>query len=389
MLIVCEVAVSFVLLSAAGVTMRSFLQERSVKVGISPTNLLTAQVFLTKNQRTADQQARFIHDFTAALQRVPGVLDVATTTDFLPFDGAPTELTSATNIHSGQAEGQFALVDSSVFRTLGVPFLMGRNFTGTDITGKQMIAVVNQALANKFFPSQDPIGQHINVGTLAHLPQPIANPWFEIVGIVSDFKNHGLQHPARPEVFIPYTISGFGGFEIVVRTIGNPRALTGTLESTALTLDGSTVVRHIRTMQDTLEAEAYAKPRFGLRIFAVFGVLGIFLVSAGLYSVTAYAVSQRKREMGIRIALGATSSDVQALVMGTEMRSVVIGIVAGLALSFATLRVLASQLWGISAHDPLTLVAVVAMLIAVGVCACYIPSITATRVDPVETLRAE
>ncbi|HEX4751107.1 MAG TPA: ABC transporter permease [Bryobacteraceae bacterium] len=389
LLIVCEVAVSLVLLCAAGVTIRSFLLERQIQLGLSPTHVLSAQVFLTKNRRSVEQQTRFMREFTAGLRTITGVQDVATTTDFLPFGGATTELTSSTNIHTGQAEGQFALVDPDIFHTLKVPLNRGRNFTETDITGKHMVAIVNQSLVKKFFPDLDPIGQHIDIGTLAHLPQPVPNPRFEIVGVVADFKNRGIRHPVSPEAYIPYTVSGLGGFEVMVRTAGNPEILSRTIEKEALILDASTVVRHIRTVEEALEAEVYAKPRFGLRIFAVFAALGVLLVSTGLYSVTAYTVSQRKREMGIRLALGATRRDVQALVIGREMRFVAIGIVAGLVLSFAALQALASQLWGISTHDPITLGSVVLILLVVGACASYVPSLTATRVDPAETLRAE
>jgi putative ABC transport system permease protein len=389
LLIICEVAVSLVLLSAAGLTMRTFLREREVQLGIAPDHLLTAQVSLTKSQRSVDQQARFIRNLTTTLQGVPGVFDVATTTDFLPFTGAQTALTSSTNIHAGQAEDQFALVDPTFFRALEIPFLAGRNLTEADVAGKHMVAVINRALAKKFFPHQDPIGQRLQVNTLAYLPQPLANPWVEIVGIVSDFKNRGIRQWVIPEVFLPYTLSGLGGFALIMRTGGDPHSLSRTLESSALSMDGNAVVRRIRTLQDALEAEVYSRPRFGLRIFVVFCSLGVLLVSAGLYSVTAYAVLQRRREMGIRIALGATSADVQTLVISAEMRAVGVGILAGLGLSFLSTRLLAGQLWGISAHDPLTFAAVIGILIMVGLAASYIPSLAAMRVDPVETLRAE
>ncbi len=389
LLIICEVSISLVLASAAGLMMRTFLQERAVQLGIVPGHVLSAEVFLTKRQRTVDQQVRFIRSLKAALQRVPGVVDVASTTDFLPFGGAQTEFTSSTNIHAGQAEGQFALIDPSFFRVLEIPFLAGRNITESDVSGKHRVAVINRALAKKFFPHQSPVGQRIEVTTLAHLPQPIANPWIEIIGVVSDFKNRGILQPVTPEVFLPYTLSGLGGFVSIVRTAEDPHALGKTLESAALRLDGSVVVRHVRTMDDELEADVYSKPRFGLEIFLVFAALGILLVSAGLYSVTSYAVSQRRREMGIRVALGASPADVQGLVIRTEMRAVAIGILVGLALAFLSTRLLASQLWGVRPYDPLTLAAVIGILIVVGLAASYVPSFAAVRVDPMETLRAE
>jgi putative ABC transport system permease protein len=388
-LIASEVAISLVLLAVAGVSMRSFLREREVRLGINPRHLLTAKIFLTKANRTLEQQARFMNELTIALQRIPGVQDVGTTSDFPPFAGAPTEFAVSGEAHSEQYDGQFAMIDANLFRTLGVSLLRGRNLTDADIFSKRMSVVVNQALVNKFFRNKDPIGQKIEVTTLAYLPQPLRNPQFEIVGVVRNFKNRGLRQPVIPEAFIPYTISALGGFSIVLRTIGNPEALGKMVEGTALTLDSSAVVRHVRTMQQGLEDESYAKPRFGVEIFAVFATLGLLLVSAGLYGVMSYTVSQRKREMGIRIAMGARPGDVQRLVIASGMRFVGIGIGAGLLGSFLLLRLIRSQIWGISAHDPVTLAAVSGILIVIGLTACYVPSIVATRVDPARTLRSE
>jgi putative ABC transport system permease protein len=387
-LIVAEVAVSLVLLSAAGVMMRSFLRESEVQLGLTPRHVLSAEIF-RKGYHTVDQQTQFNRELTGALRRAPGVLDVASTTDFLPFGGATTRLEIPGQTRAEQVTGQVAMIDPDLFRAIGVPLLKGRNLTEADVAGKRMVAVVNRALAEKFFPRQDPIGQRIQTPVLAQIPDALSNPTFEIVGVTADFKNRGLRQPVAPEVFAPYSVAGLAGFVVLVRTVSDPAALGRTVEGTALTLDGSTVVRHIRTLQDALEAEEYAKPRFGLQIFGVFASLGVLLVCAGLYSVTSYTVSQRRREMGIRVALGATSSDVQALVIGTELRFVAAGIAAGLVLSFVLLQLIQSEVWGVSTHDPMTLAAVSGILILVGIAASYLPALSATRVDPVQTLRAE
>lgn len=389
LLIIGQVAISVVLLAAAGVMMRSFLREREVQLGINPQHLLTAQVFLTKGNRTVDQQAQFNRELTSALRSMPGVLDIATTTDFLPFGGAPTEFVVNGQQHSAQFDGQFAMIDPNLFQTLQVQFLRGRNITDTDLFGKRMVAVVNQAFVEKFFRIGDPIGKWVQVTTLQRVPQPLPNPSFEIIGVTANFKNRGLRQPVMPEVFIPYTVSGLGGFEVMLRTAGDPRALAKTVEGTALTLDGSTVVRRMRTMEAGLDTEEYAKPRFGLEIFSVFASLGILLVSAGLYGVMSYTVSQQKREMGIRVALGARPGDVQLLVINTGMRFVAAGVLTGLLASFLLLRFIESQLWGISTHDPATLVGVVGILGIIGIMACYLPSVAATRVDPALTLHSE
>lgn len=388
-LIVGEVAISLVLLAGAGVVMRSFLRERAVQLGLNPQHLLTAEIFLTKNHRTVDQQARFERELTSALRQLPSVLDVAASTDFLPFGGALTEFDVAGKTHSERLQGQFAIIDQNLFRTVQVPLLRGRNLTETDLVSKHKVAVVNQALAGKDFPGEDPIGRQLQVSTLLHLPEPVSNAWFEIVGVTGNFKNRGLRQPVMPEAYIPYTISGLGGFSLIMRTAGDPAALAKAVEGTALTLDGSTVVRYMRSMADALENEEYAKPRFGLEIFSVFASLGLLLVSAGLFSIMSYTVSQGKREMGIRLALGATPADVQALVMRTGMRYVAVGIAGGLFTSFLMLRFIQSQIWGVTAHDPVTLTAAIGVLIFTGMAACYIPSLTATRVDPALTLRSE
>ncbi len=387
-LIVCEVAISLVLLAGAGVMIRSFLRERAVALGLNPQHLLTAEIF-QKGHRTVEQQARFERELTSELRGLPGVLDVATTTDFLPFGGAAMEFAVPGKSHSQQSEGQFAMIDPDLFRALRVPLLRGRNLTETDVIGKHRVAIVNQALVDKFFNGEDPIGKRLQVTTLLHLPEPLTDAWFTIAGVTANFKNRGLRRPVTPEAYIPYTVSGLGGFGLILRTAGDPETLAKTVEGAALTLDGSTVVRHMRTMEEGLENEAYAKPRFALQIFSVFASLGILLASAGLYSILSYTVSQRKREMGIRLALGATAADVQALVIRSGMRFVAIGIVMGLLASFVLLRFLQSQIWGVTTHDPVTLVGVVGILIFVGIIACYVPSRSATRVDPALTLRSE
>ncbi len=389
LLIVFEVAVSLVLLAAAGVTMRSFLREREVQLGFHVPHLLTAQVSLTKDNRSVQQQVRFIRDFTASMHSVPGVVEIAITSDVPPFGGAMTEFAFAGRTHSEQPDGMFAMISPNLFRTMGIPLLRGRTLTEADLQGKHMVAVVNQALADRIFGRGDAVGQTIEVTTLAHLPEPVRDPRVEIVGVVANAKNRGVRRPALPEAFLPYTVSELGGFSAIARTVGDSDTLGRTLERKVLSLDGSAVVRRTRTMEQALDQDEYAKPRFGLEMFAVFALSGILLVSTGLYSVMSYAVSQRRREMGIRMALGATASNVQTMVIRSGMRFVAVGIATGLALSFLSLRMMRSQVWGIAAEDPNTLIVAMMILVVVGVMACYLPSLSAARVDPAETLRSE
>jgi putative ABC transport system permease protein len=389
LLVVGEVAISLVLLAGAGLMMRSFLLERQIPLGLSPEHVLSAEVFPTKGHGTVDEQARYRREFTEALRRLPGVMNVATTSDFLPFGGAITEFELPDGTHTEQSRGQVSMIDPNLFRALNIRLLEGRNLTEADIVGKHMVAVVNQAFATRFFPGQSAVGERVQINTLAHLPQPLMHPSFEIIGVTSDFKNRGVRESVVPEAFVPYSISGLGSFSVFVRTLGNPKTLGKTLEATALRLDASTVVRHIRTVQESLENLEYAKPRFALRIFSAFSALALILVCAGLYSVMSYTVSQRKREMGIRMALGATTGNVQVTVIRAGLRFVAMGIVAGLFGCFGAFRLIRSQLWGVNAYDPTTILCVIAVLLLVGVAASYAPSVAATHADPADTLRAE
>jgi putative ABC transport system permease protein len=209
------------------------------------------------------------------------------------------------------------------------------------------------------------------------------------VGVVSDVKNNGLRQAVAPEAYVPYTVEGFGGYSIFVHTLGDPDALSTVLAGQVLAMDRSVIPQHTLSMDDLLEISEYARPRFGLILFSVFAGIGLVLVSVGVYSVISYAVTQQRHEIGIRMALGASAGDVRWLVMATGFRFICLGVGIGLLLAFIVGRALASQFWGVSWYDPLTLGCVILVLTAVGLVASYLPSIRATRVDPVISLRYE
>ena len=207
--------------------------------------------------------------------------------------------------------------------------------------------------------------------------------------MTSDIKNNGVREDVLPEAYAPYTLSSFGGFVLFLRTAANPAALTKALEGQVLQVDSSLAPQQTFTMEELLDINEYSKPRFGLQIFSVFAAIGLVLVTVGVYSVVSYTVSQQNREIGIRMALGASAGNVRSLVMKAGMRFIIIGVGVGLAISFVLLRLLASQIWGVSTHDPLTLSGVILLLALIGLAACYLPSHRATRVDPLLSLRYE
>ena len=389
MLVIGEVALSLVLLTGAGLLMRSFILQRQADLGIRPEKLLTTQIFLGKKYHSAEQQARFARELMPVVSTFPGVISASAALDFPPFGGFETEFEAAGVTHTDKWRGQMGFCDTNFFSTLGAHLLRGRYLNAIDIVAKRKVAVVNETLAKKFFPGQDPIGKQIELVNLAKAPEPVPNPWFEIIGITSDMKNHGVRDAVVPEAYAPYTLSSFGGYVVFLRTVGDPAALSRALDAAVLKMDKSILPQQTGTLTEQLDQFQYAQPRFGLQLFSVFAAIGLILVSVGVYSVVSYTVSQQNREIGIRMALGASRNDVRGLVIGGGMRFIAIGIVAGIIASLLLLRVLASQIYGIRTYDPLTLTAVAIVLAAVGLLACYVPSVRATRVDPLVSLRYE
>jgi putative ABC transport system permease protein len=388
-LIVCEVALSLVLLTGAGLMMRSFFIARYAELGIAPEHLVVSQVPLGKKYSTVDQQARFARDVVGRLAMVPGVVSATAALDFPPFGGIDTDFEIPGKTHSEKWRGQMGFVDAQFIRTLGLRLLRGRALSEEDLQDKRKVTLINETLAKKYFPTEDPIGKQIELVGLKTAPMPVANPSFEIVGVISDLKNNGTRQGVVPQAYAPLTTTAFGVYMVYVRAAGNPTALAKSMEGEILRVDKSIVPQRTLPMEQALNDFEYAQPRFGLQLFSVFATIGLVLVTVGVYSVVSYTVSQQNREIGIRMALGATSGNVLRLVMTAGMRFILVGVAVGLVVAFILMRLIKSQLFGVSTYDPLTLAAVVALLSLVGMGACYLPSLRATRVDPTVSLRYE
>jgi len=389
-LIVSEVALSLVLLAGAGLLMRSFFVQRSMDLGFRPEKILTAQIQLpTKQYGTPEQQARFLRDLLPRLQNLPGVTSASGALTFPPYGGINTDFDVAGKTHSDTWKGDMVLCSSQYFQTIGTRLMAGRLLSEDDVAGMRKVAVVNQTFASKYFPGESPIGRQVKLTGLEKATKPVASPWFEIVGIVSDVKNNGMREAVQPEAYAAYTFSSYGGYVLFLKSAGNPSALVKAMDDQIWAMDRNLVPDQTMTIQDSLDLFEFARPRFSLTLFAVFAGIGLVLVSVGVYSVISYTVSQQSHEIGIRMALGATPGNVRGQVIMAGLKFILIGIGVGLALTVLVGRVLASEIFGISAHDPLTLAGVIALLAAIGVMACYIPSRRATRVDPLIALRYE
>jgi putative ABC transport system permease protein len=284
----------------------------------------------------------------------------------------------------------FQLVSSGYFQTLGIRLQSGRLLTDTDVTAVRRVAVINQTLAKRYFGTEDPIGQQIKLNLLETMAEgKVANPTFEIIGIVTDAKNRGIQEAPGPELFVPYTTTGAFERGILVRTHGDPNAMLTSVKREIWAVDRGVAITLTGSLNEYLTRFSYATPRFTLVLLGVFSTVGLILVAVGVYSVIAYTVSRQTHEIGIRLALGATHASVLRLVSFMGLRLISIGLAIGLLLSVVGNKFVEKELWTVSKHDPLTFVLVTAMVAVVGLIACYVPARRAMRVDPIVALRYE
>jgi putative ABC transport system permease protein len=390
LLVIGEVAVSIVLLTGAGLLMRSFMALENVNLGLDPNNILHARLPLPREQyKTAAAKQRFFSDLQQRLSVLPGVVVSSETSDLPPYGGIPSDVDIPGITHSEKWEAQFQLCGEGYFPTLRLKLLRGRTFTTAEVAGARKLAVINQTLARKFFGKTDPLGQRIEVKMLETWPEPVKDPFFEVIGIIADARNRGIQEPPMPELFLPYTITGFAERGILVRTAGDPMLMLNAVRRAIWATDRNVALTMIGTLHDSLRRYSYSGPRFSLILLGVFAGVGLVLVAIGVFSVMAYAVTQQRHEIGLRMALGARPADVLAMVLAMGGRLLGIGVVVGLAASLLATRLLASQIWGVSRYDPVTLIGVVLVLAVAGGAACYFPSRRATRVDPMIVLRYE
>ena len=388
-LVVLEVALSLFLLSGAGLLMRSFLLQKGADLGFNTDRMVVTQVNLGKKYNTTEMQYRFARDLIDKLRNYPGVTSASAALEFPPFGGIRTTFDIAGITHAEKWNGQLGLIDTYYLQTVGSRLLSGRSLTDADMEGKHMVALVNQTFVTKLLGGRNPVGKQLRIDIFEQAPVPIKNPWFEIIGVTSDLRNHGAVDPIEPEAYAALTMSGYGGFGVFVKTWGNPAAMKKDLESAVLKLDKNVVPQQTDTLANVLDLFVYSQARFGLQLLSVFASVGFILVCVGVYSVVSYTVSQQQKDIGIRMALGAETQDVTRLVIWSGMRFILLGIAIGVAVSFALLRVMKNQIAGITTYDPLTLIGVIAVLAVAGIVACYVPSRRATRVDPLISLRYE
>jgi putative ABC transport system permease protein len=385
-LVVAEFTMAFLLLIGSGLLIRSFVRLSNVAPGFDPTNVLTISTSLPDTKYSTDQQRlAFFSQVVDRLHGLPGVQSVGLTTQ-LPFarawgtssflvEGQP-EPPPGTAPVTNQCE-----VNSDYFRTTRTPLIAGRTFTRSDLVPGSHAVIVSAALAQRFLPATAPLSKRIRLGA----PD---SPWSTIVGVVGDVHYVGLDHVPDPMVYEPYYGGRADYASIVFRSEQDPRSLIPAVRTQFAAVDPSQPVFDIATLQQRID-DSIESPRFYMTLITLFASLALLLTTVGIYGVISYFVSQRTHEIGIRMALGAESTDVLRLVLGQGVVMILIGLTLGLGGSVLLTRYLANLLFGISPHDPFTIICGSALLVIVALAACYVPARRAASVDPLIALRYE
>jgi putative ABC transport system permease protein len=398
-LVIVEVAVSLILLIGAGLLMRSFVALCQVNLGLRADHVLAAGLLMPPDRyKTTTQVSSFVQPLLARVKALPGVVDAAESSALPPDRGGDSKIEISGTLPHEAWHAQVQSVSDGYFRVLRIPFIMGRSFSQTEINDTRKLAIVNQTFVSTYLHGEDPIGRRVTLLRLKRLQDPVRDPWFEIVGVVTDVANQGppqfggggLRAPVEPEVWVPYTVTGSGQQILVLRAEQIPTALTHDVQQAVWATDSGVAMVGAGALEDGIREQLYAGPQFALVLMIIFGCMGLILVVVGVYSVLAYATAQRTHEIGIRMALGAERADVLRLVIGRGLRLVAAGVAIGLIVSLSVGRVIQAELWpGVKPYDPATLASMAILLTLVALFACYIPARRAMRVDPMVALRYE
>jgi putative ABC transport system permease protein len=384
LLVVAEVASAMFLLVGAGLLLQSFVRLRQVSPGFDAANVLTMQLSLPPARyKDEASQASFLRQLLQRVEALPGARAAGAVAG-LPLTGNAAsryfEIEGQPPRPAGEGRNaNFNLASPDYFRALGVPLVSGRQFDGRDAAGAPEVVIVNETMARRFWPDEDPLGKRLRVAN---------NPWRTVVGVVADVKNDGLAAETKPEMFYPLLQSPLPFMTLVVRTDADPKGLAAAVAREVRAVDPDEPVYDLKTMDERL-AEAVSPQRLTTLLVGVFAALAAALAGVGIYGVMSYTVAQQTRELGVRMALGARKGDVLMLVLRQGLFMSLAGVGVGLAGALALARVMSGLLYGVSATDPATFAGVAFVLTAVALVACLVPARRATKVDPMVALRYE
>jgi predicted permease len=389
-LVAGELAMALVLLIGCGLMLRAFWKLQEVHTGLRPDNVITMHVSLPSGTYTdAAKITDFWTRFEGRLTNIPGVRSAALVSGLAPLrppNMNDTDIEGFVMTKDGPIPNVdfYQAVSKDYFAAMGIRLMDGRLFDDRDVQDAPQVVIINKAMAQTFWPNQNPVGRHIKSGG--------AKDWCTIIGVVDDVKNAGLDRPAGTELYLPYRQpQGQGNTDmyVVMRAQGgDPRSLAGEVRQQMNEIDSSLPLADVRLMEDVL-SRAQARPRFLTLLLTLFSVVALAIATVGIYGVVSYSVERRTKEFGLRMVLGAQTGDVLGLVMKQGAGMIAIGVACGLVLALFITRLMASLLFGVTPTDLGTFASVTALLFGVALAACYIPARRATRVDPIQTLRYE
>lgn len=388
-LAVSEIALALVLLVGAGLLLRSFEKLRGIDPGFRSDHLLTMRISLpqTKYPGGSQKPAVFYRELLRRVNALPGI-ESAGGVSTLPlggdFDMTGTQPEGVTYAPGEMPYPERYIVTPGYLTALRIPLVRGRVINQSDDENAPLVAMVSQTAAENWWPNLDPIGRRINIPGFDESPQP----WRTVVGVVRDVKQAGLNAPRTMQVYIPHPQYRVGFLTLVIRTQGDPSSVATEVRQQVRAVDPDQAVSDVATMGEVI-SNSVATNRFSTALLSSLAALGLLLAAVGVYGVLAYGVSQRTREIGIRMALGALQKDVLSLVVGQGMKLLMIGVGVGVVSALLLTRLMSGLLFGVSANDPVTYVGIVVFLAAAALWACYIPARKAAQIDPMVALRHE
>jgi putative ABC transport system permease protein len=384
-LVVVEIALAVAITTGAVLLLRSFVSVTSINPGFETTRLLTWQMNLPVNLTNNDERLAFYRNFFARMEALPGVESAGGTTRVplgstsvaatLQREGVPVPLAELPEIRFSRAMHNY-------FQAMGIPIRRGRNFNSTDGPTAPPVAIINETMARKLFANMEPLGQHVRIGSAPN------GPWMTIVGVIGDVRHGGLEEDPHPELYITYLQNPPVAPFIVLRTTGDPALLAETVRAEVRRIDKNVPLFDMRTMS-TLRSDAVSTRRFILLIVGAFGVLALGLAAIGVYGVMSLIVSERTREVGLRLALGAEPPQLVMMIVGQAATFAAIGVTLGVAAALPLAALLGSQLYGVESIDPMAFISVPVALLVVAALAAAVPAWKAMRIDPLTALRIE
>jgi putative ABC transport system permease protein len=389
LLVTAEVAVSLVLLIAAGLLINSFLRLRNIDPGFKVDHLLTMKIELPEPKYEAfERRAAFYTDLIQRVQSLAGVRSAAVTTN-LPLYRQGNSIGVRLEGKPEPPPGQELIVVTRIvspayFETMSIPLLNGRQFTDQDTETTPNVVVISETMARRFWPGEEAIGKRLAAGRVR-----TDADWIQVVGIVKDVRQFELNAEPRPQMYVSYRQADFFAPEdLVVKTDVEPASLAAAVRKAVWEIDKDQPVSNIKTMDEIL-ADSIARQRFSMLLLGVFAGVALLLAAVGIYGVMSYSVAQRTHEIGIRMALGAQTGAVLKLAVGYGLKLVVAGVLIGLVAAFALTRLMSTLLFGVTPTDPMTFALISLLLVGVAAVASYIPARRATKVDPLIALRYE